>query len=92
MLAFLNSFFIDGVFYYFFHAAGVVTSVNNYIYYHGDFKLDILGILATWFILYETIIFIKTKEMNKKVIKQLLYVVFWYFIFCIIIYKEYNLG
>ena len=55
MVAFLNSIFIDGVFYYFLHAIGVVTSVISYIYYHGDFKLDFLGILATWFALYETI-------------------------------------
>lgn len=92
MVAFLNSIFIDGVFYYFLHAIGVVASVISYIYYHGDFKLDFLGILATWFALYETITFIKTKEMNEKVIKQLLYTVFWCFLFCVVVYRVYNLG
>ena len=79
MVAFLNSIFIDGVFYYFLHAIGVVASVISYIYYHGDFELDFLGILVTWFALYETITFIKTKEMNEEAIKQLLYTVFWCF-------------
>ena len=34
----------------------------------------------------------KTKEMNEKVIKQLLYTVFWCFLFCVVVYRVYNLG